>query len=222
MARKNGTVLDGELTEALIKARRFFTRADISPDLRSEYRTGGRQADDFYRDRWSHDKVGALHARRAGDPAPVDAVLRRLAAMRGYMRDLNLGREARPEIAAKVGMSEEDLYDMYRLLALAKYEDRYVIPPAHAEQAHGLEELATDCSLDYDGGPGMTGSGPFGESSGPLTPVAVENFRMLQERQAADTGAAIEGAGRVNLLNWDGRGAPDGLMPQTNGGRHRK
>ncbi|MET9490886.1 nitrate reductase subunit alpha [Nocardia sp. NPDC006630] len=57
MARKNGTVLDGELTEALIKARRFFTRADISPDLRSEYRTGGRQADDFYRDRWSHDKV---------------------------------------------------------------------------------------------------------------------------------------------------------------------
>ncbi len=29
---------------------------------------------------------------------------------------------------------------MYRLLALAKYDERYVIPPAHAEQAHGLEE----------------------------------------------------------------------------------
>ncbi|WP_327139422.1 nitrate reductase subunit alpha [Nocardia sp. NBC_01327] len=57
MVRKDGTVLDGELTEALIKARRFFTRADVSPDLRSEYLTGGRQADDFYRDRWSHDKV---------------------------------------------------------------------------------------------------------------------------------------------------------------------
>ncbi|MCU1643794.1 MAG: Nitrate reductase [Nocardia sp.] len=57
MARKNGTVLDGELTEALIKARRFFTRADMSPDLRSEYLRGGREADDFYRDRWSHDKV---------------------------------------------------------------------------------------------------------------------------------------------------------------------
>jgi nitrate reductase beta subunit len=34
-------------------------------------------------------------------------------------------------------------------------DERYVIPPAHAEQAHSLEELATECALDYDGGPGM-------------------------------------------------------------------
>ncbi|MFF2550329.1 nitrate reductase subunit beta [Nocardia sp. NPDC058058] len=158
----------------------------------------------------------------AGDPAPVDAVLRRLAAMRSYMRDINLGRPSRPEIAERVGMSEESLYDMYRLLAIAKYEERYVIPTAHAEQAHGLEELATECSLDYDGGPGMNGWGPFGESSGQPTPVAVENFRMLQDRQTADTPSSMAGSGRVNLLNWDGRGAPDGLMPESNGGRHRK
>ena len=54
---------------------------------------------------------------------------------------------------------------MYRLLAIAKYEDRYVIPTAHFEQAHELEELG--CSLDFDGGPyGMDESGPFGEASG--------------------------------------------------------
>ena len=58
------------------------------------------------------------------------------------------------------------MYDMYRLLAIAKYDERYVIPPAHAEQAHALEELATECCLDYEGGPGMGGSGPFGEGSG--------------------------------------------------------
>ncbi len=78
-----------------------------------------------------------------------------------------------------VGMTGEEIYEMFRLLAIAKYDERYVIPRAHAEQAHALEELATDCSLDYDGGPGMGGSGPFGESSGALTPVAVENFQML-------------------------------------------
>ena len=51
------------------------------------------------------------------------------------------------------GMSEEDMYDMYRLLAIAKYDERYVIPPAHAEQAHSLEELATECSVsEYGGG----------------------------------------------------------------------
>ena len=150
----------------------------------------------------------------AGDVEPVNRVLRRLAAMRGYMRDINLGREPQDAIATKVGMTGEQIYDMYRLLALAKYDERYVIPPAHAEQAHGLEELATECSLDYEGGPGMGGSGPFGESSGGASPIAVENFRMLRDRQTTDTIAAPDNKdNRVNLLNWDGKGRPDGLFP---------
>ena len=49
--------MDGELTEALVRSRRFFTRAEVSEDLRTLHRKGGRQADEFYRDRWSHDKV---------------------------------------------------------------------------------------------------------------------------------------------------------------------
>ena len=49
--------LDDDLTDALIRTRRFFTRADVSPDLRAVYKAGGRAADVFYRDRWSHDKV---------------------------------------------------------------------------------------------------------------------------------------------------------------------
>ncbi|WP_067814983.1 nitrate reductase subunit beta [Actinomadura kijaniata] len=150
----------------------------------------------------------------AGDPAPVDAVLRRLAAMRSYMRDINLGHDPDEGIPDKVGMTGEQMYDMYRLLALAKYDERYVIPPAHAEQAHQLEELATECSLDYEGGPGMGGWGPFGESSGGAAPVAVENFHMLQQRQTADRPSGpSDKRTRVNLLNWDGKGAPEGLFP---------
>ncbi len=102
---------------------------------------------------------------------------------------------------------------MYRLLAIAKYEDRYVIPSAHAEQAHSLEEMA--CSLDFDGGPGMGGAGPFGLSSGQSVPVAVENFHMLADRQSADRPST---PGRVNLLNWDGNGGTDGLFPPQSTG----
>jgi nitrate reductase beta subunit len=150
----------------------------------------------------------------AGDVAPVEAVLRRLAAMRSYMRDINMGRDPEESIATAVGMTGEQVYDMYRLLALAKYDERYVIPPAHAEQAHGLEELATECSLDYEGGPGMGGWGPFGESSGGVTPVAVETFHALKERQTTDTFVSpADKEKRVNLLNWDGKGAPEGLFP---------
>jgi nitrate reductase beta subunit len=35
---------------------------------------------------------------------------------------------------------------------------------------------------------------------------------MLQERQTSDT-VPSPGASRVNLLNWDGKGAPNGLFP---------
>ena len=164
----------------------------------------------------------------AGDTGRVRDVLARLAAMRSFMRDVNLGREPDVAIPAAVGMSPADVEDMYRLLALAKYDERYVIPPAHPEladtglgdagpgdvtaQAHQLEELA--CSLDYDGGPGMGGSGPFGESSGGPPPVAVENFHALRQRQTSDTFVdPADGAERVNLLNWDGKGGAARLMP---------
>jgi nitrate reductase beta subunit len=158
----------------------------------------------------------------AGDTAVVDAVLRRLAAMRSYMRDVNLGRPTRPDIAAGVGMDEEQVYAMYRLLALAKYEDRYVIPTAYAvpENLQGQVE-ETACSLDFEGGPGMymTGSGPFGEASGTPVPVAVETFHALRDRQTAESHADVAAPTvRVNLLNWDGQGAPPGLFPPRRGG----
>src|SRR5690606_23591300 len=86
----------------------------------------------------------------AGDAEPVKAVLRRLAAMRSYMRRLNLGQEPDESIAAAVGMTGAQVEAMHRLLALAPYDERYVIPKAHAEQAADLEELATGCSLDYE------------------------------------------------------------------------
>jgi nitrate reductase beta subunit len=82
--------------------------------------------------------------------------------MRSYQRRVNLGEEPDESIASTVGMSGQQIDDMYRLLAIAKYEDRYVIPTAHAEDAHRLEQLATECSLDYEGGPGMGGGGPTG------------------------------------------------------------
>jgi nitrate reductase beta subunit len=136
---------------------------------------------------------------------------------------VNLGRDPDPSIPASVGMEGQDLLDMHRLLAVAKYEERYVIPTAHAEVgdpallAHKLEESATECSLDYEGGPGMGGWGPFGESSGGVTPVAVENFHMLKQRQTTDTFVDPADPRRRNLLNWDGKGAGKDLFPPRSG-----
>jgi nitrate reductase / nitrite oxidoreductase, alpha subunit len=54
---QNAAGLDGPLSDLLVGSRRYFTRAEVSEDRRSMVRTGGRGADSFYRDRWSHDKV---------------------------------------------------------------------------------------------------------------------------------------------------------------------
>ena len=64
----------------------------------------------------------------------------------------------------------------------------------------------------------MGGSGPFGEGSGGVTPIAVENFHMLKQRQTSDFATDPgDKARRVNLLNWDGKGAPEGLFPTRSG-----
>ncbi|MCZ9309008.1 nitrate reductase subunit beta [Corynebacterium uberis] len=77
----------------------------------------------------------------AGDTAPVELSLRRLAAMRSYMRDINLGEAPNEDIAAAVGMTGHQLEKMYRLLAIAKYDDRFVIPTTSPETPRGIAEL---------------------------------------------------------------------------------
>jgi nitrate reductase beta subunit len=94
----------------------------------------------------------------AGDADVIRRVLRRLAAMRGVMRALQLGGEPREELAHSVGLDVAELEAMYRLLAIAKYDDRYVIPKAHTELAARLEAEHAGCSLDEVGGPGGYGA----------------------------------------------------------------
>ncbi|WP_045862647.1 nitrate reductase subunit beta [Streptomyces sp. WMMB 714] len=155
----------------------------------------------------------------AGDPEPVRRVLRKLSAMRSYMRAVNLGEPPDESLAGAVGATGGELAALYRLLGVAKYRDRYVIPTAYETEGRQLEE--THCSLDFEGGPGAYDSGPFGEASGKPVPVSVETFHALKERQGSGSIADPEDKrARVNLLNWDGKGRPDGLFPR--GTRHER
>ncbi|GAB2530179.1 nitrate reductase subunit beta [Nocardia heshunensis] len=126
----------------------------------------------------------------AGDPEPVRASLEKLAAMRSHMADINLERVVGEETATAVGMTAKELEDMFHLLAIAKYEDRYVIPTAAMADAQRLEEsaLPSECSLDYDGGPGMGADGPLGGGSGrkSLPLVTIESFHAMRKQQTAD------------------------------------
>ncbi|MFE5673578.1 nitrate reductase subunit beta [Streptomyces erythrochromogenes] len=74
----------------------------------------------------------------AGDTHAVGAVLRRIAAMRSYMRAINLGEERDESVAKAVGLTGVEMEDMFRLLAIAKIEDRFVVPSAARGEADAL------------------------------------------------------------------------------------
>jgi nitrate reductase beta subunit len=94
---------------------------------------------------------------------------------------------------------------MYRLLALAKYEERYVIPTSYTGQVPA-DPGATGCGLDGEGGPGMYATPEEAFHAPPTGP---------EEPEPAPVGSLLHG--RVNLLNWDGKGRPSGLFPRREG-----
>jgi nitrate reductase beta subunit len=94
----------------------------------------------------------------AGDTEVIRDVLKRLAAMRAYMRKRQVLDESDETLGASVGLTAADMETMYRLLAIAKYDDRYVIPKAHRELASELMEQQGGCGLDFEGGPGNCGA----------------------------------------------------------------
>jgi len=116
----------------------------------------------------------------AGDTEVIRGVLHRLAAMRAYMRKREVLGETDAAPAERVGLEPAELERMYRLLAIADYEDRYVIPQAHAELGERLMQEQGGCGLDFDGGPGNCGAvDPRPDTSSPVVPYDGESFHLL-------------------------------------------
>lgn len=93
----------------------------------------------------------------AGDTAHIRTVLKKMAVMRSYMRAQTTGKVFDTEIIDELGLTEDGIKQMYRLLAIAKYEDRFVIPKSHKEEVQDLYDDQGACGLDFAGGPGGCG-----------------------------------------------------------------
>ena len=113
----------------------------------------------------------------AGDEAPVATALERMLAMRSYMRSKSVEGVIDEGIAERVGLSGRTIEDMYKIMALADYEDRFVIPTTHREQVEEAYDLKTGCGFTDTNGcsTGISKGSLFGGSKRPL--------RMPQEVQ---------------------------------------
>jgi len=71
----------------------------------------------------------------AGDEKPVRLALKRMLAMRAYKRSQQVDLVEDLEVLEDVGLTPAQVEKMYRYMAIANYEDRFVIPSAHREDA---------------------------------------------------------------------------------------
>ena len=55
-------------------------------------------------------------------------------------------------IAQRVGLTGQAIEDMYHTMAIANYEDRFVIPTAHREWSEDAYDLRGSCGFSFGNG----------------------------------------------------------------------
>lgn len=83
----------------------------------------------------------------AGDEEKIKTILKKLMAVRIYRRWKTVGdvNEEKAHAALRdAGLTADTAEGIYYLTSLAKFDDRFVIPPAHREQAIEMLEFAGD------------------------------------------------------------------------------
>ena len=83
----------------------------------------------------------------AGNTETIKEVLKKLMAVRWYRRDETVGDQSKTELEEllkQVGIDRKTADDIYRLTSLPTVKERYVIPPAHREEAIEMLEDAGD------------------------------------------------------------------------------
>ncbi|MGB2815625.1 MAG: nitrate reductase subunit beta [Burkholderiaceae bacterium] len=102
----------------------------------------------------------------AGDEEPVVRALERMMAMRVFMRSRHVDGVDKPSVLERVGLTSLEVEDMYRVMAIANYEDRFVIPTTHREYAENAFDLKGSCGFSLgnkeddksEGGTGLFGT----------------------------------------------------------------
>jgi len=115
-----------------------------------------------------------------GKEEPVVQALERMLAMREFMRAKTVLGTTETEILDAVGLDENTLDDMYRIMALANYEDRYVIPTNHREYA-GETPFDNEIGFDTRSSCGFSfgnGCGGGGQSKANLFGTPTHNNTM--------------------------------------------
>lgn len=88
----------------------------------------------------------------AGDTKPVLHALDRMLAMRHFKRAETVDGKVDTSALDQVGLTVQQAQEMYRYLAIANYEDRFVVPSSHRELAKEAFPEAKGCGFSFGNG----------------------------------------------------------------------
>jgi len=85
-----------------------------------------------------------------------------MLAMRAFKRGETVHGKGDPKVLEQVGLTAAQVEEMYQIMAIANYEDRFVIPSSHKEMVEDSFNEKGSCGFTF--GNGCSG----GESEGTL------------------------------------------------------
>ena len=112
----------------------------------------------------------------AGDTVPVVRALERMLAMRAHQRSKHVDGVPNTAALQQVDLSEAEVEDMYQLMAIANYEDRFVIPSTHREYAENAFDVRGGCGFSFGNGcsEGSSDTSLFGGGGRRTIPIKAE------------------------------------------------
>jgi nitrate reductase beta subunit len=113
----------------------------------------------------------------AGNTVPVVRALERMLAMRAYQREKHVDGRVNLDVLQQVQLTQAQVEDMYRVMAIANYEERFVIPSTHREYAENTFNVRGDCGFSFGNNcsDGTSDASLFGTEKKRTIPIKAEH-----------------------------------------------
>ena len=120
----------------------------------------------------------------AGKEEPVVSALETMVAMRRYMRKKSVEKVSDPATLRGTHLKPAQVEEMYQVMAIANYEDRFVIPSSHKEMVENTFDDKASCGFTFGNGcSGGTSEGSlFGKKK--ATPIVFHDMRRDRKANA--------------------------------------
>ena len=131
-------------------------------------------------------QIKGIQKMLAGNGVTLELTEAAMVAMRRYMRGKSVAQQADLDALRNTGLTAEQVEEMYQVMAIANYEDRFVIPSSHKEMVENAFEDKASCGFSFGNGcsGGVSEPSLFGKKK--ATPIVFHHARRERKQNTGD------------------------------------